>query len=72
MAYTLRGRTVAFDNIKAGSPSGKENHVKVGSAPPTEVNGGGSNISTGNAHPSGHCSDNFTKGVVTPGDEKRK
>lgn len=72
MSKTLRGRTVGFDNLSAGNAEGQENTVKVGSAPPAEVNGGGSNISVGNAHPTGNVSDNFVVGTATPAGEKRK
>lgn len=65
MSYTLRGRTVAYDNIAPGSISGLENHCASGSAPATEVVGGRDNIAPGSAYPTANIADNIVSGTAT-------
>lgn len=44
MSFTLRGRTVAYDNIAVGSAAGRER--TTGQTPSTELIGGGTGSST--------------------------
>ena len=46
MAFTLRSKSVAGDNIKQGSPTGAERTI-AGTTKPPEVYGGGTNIKQG-------------------------
>lgn len=44
MSFTLRGRTVAYDNISVGNATGRER--TTGQTPSTEAHGGGFGSST--------------------------
>ena len=46
MAFTLRGRRVAYDNIAAGSATGAERTIAGQDVSPVEVHGGGYRTST--------------------------
>lgn len=65
MSTTLRGRGTSYDNIAVGSAFGTERTI-AGAAPPAEVNGAGSNIVVGSAHPTGNASDDYVVAVATP------
>jgi hypothetical protein len=64
MSRLLRGRTVGFDNVAVGLISGTEKTV-VGSLPPAEKVGGGSNPKVGSAFPTTIIADNQQVGVTT-------
>lgn len=46
MAFTLRGRRVAYDNIASGSATGAERTIAGDTVSPVEVHGGGYRTST--------------------------
>lgn len=71
MAVTLRGQTVAFDNIAVGKATGTERTIK-GSPPPAEKVGGLDNPKAGSAFPTGNRADNHVAGTATPSGENRK
>jgi hypothetical protein len=69
MAITLRARRHNYDNVSVGNATGTERTI-AGSAPPAQVNGAGSNIIVGSAHPTAVVSDNQQVGVTTMAGER--
>lgn len=65
MAYNLKGRTVANDNIAVGAPAGRERTLAGGVLPPPERVGSKDNIAVATPFGNTVCADNMNPGVVT-------